>query len=450
MTSTPPRPSRTWAERALSPIADVRREEIPTALLLTLLMFMVLAAYYMLKTAREVFILTEGGAEVKSYSSAGQALLLLFLVPAYAAFASKVNRGKLVTWVTLFFAANLLLFILAVQAGLNVGIVYFLWVGIFNVMVIAQFWAFANDVYSPEQGKRIFPLIGVGSSLGAWIGSLRAGTLITSFGPTRLLIAGGAILCVCAVIARAIDRRAMRAAPRAQIVAAEQPLGKEGAFELIRKDRYLLCIALLTVVLNIVNTSGEYLLGRYVVEQAAATYGTGPEAAADRERFVGEVYGQLFSTVNLVGFLLQMFVVSRVFKFLGIGRALFIHPIVALIGYVLMLRAPSLRLIGLVKVADNSLDYSLGNTVKQALWLPTSREAKYKAKQAVDSFFMRAGDVIQAGIVFAGERLGMAVPAFAAVNVVLVGAWLGIAAMLKATRDARDAAPAAAAAQQTQ
>ena len=89
----------------------------------------------MLKTAREVFILTEGGAEVKSYSSAGQAILLLGLVPAYGAFASRVNRVRLVTWVTLFFASNLVLFVLAVQAGLRVGIVYFLWVGIFNVMV---------------------------------------------------------------------------------------------------------------------------------------------------------------------------------------------------------------------------------------------------------------------------------------------------------------------------
>ena len=78
-----------------------------------------------------------------------------------------------------------------------------------------------------------------------------------------------------------------------------------------------------------------------------------------------------------------------------------------------------------LKVADNSLDYSLGNTTKQALWLPTSREAKYKAKQAVDSFFVRAGDVIQAGLVFAGERLALAVPAFASINVVLAGAWLG-------------------------
>jgi AAA family ATP:ADP antiporter len=81
-----------------------------------------------------------------------------------------------------------------------------------------------------------------------------------------------------------------------------------------------------------VNTSGEYLFGRYVVEQANAIHGTGAAADAARERFVGETYSRLFSTVNLVGFLLQMFVVSRVFKFLGVGKSLFIHPIVAMVG----------------------------------------------------------------------------------------------------------------------
>jgi AAA family ATP:ADP antiporter len=152
---------------------------------------------------------------------------------------------------------------------------------------------------------------------------------------------------------------------------------------------------------------------------------------------IGAAYSRLFSTVNLVGFLLQMFVVSRVFKFLGVGKSLFVHPIVALAGYLLMLRAPSITTMAWVKVADNSIDYSLGNTTKQALWLPTSRAAKYKAKQAVDSFFVRAGDVIQAGLVFAGERLSFAVPAFAAVNIVLVGAWLGVVALINAQLHAK-------------
>jgi AAA family ATP:ADP antiporter len=128
-----------------------------------------------------------------------------------------------------------------------------------------------------------------------------------------------------------------------------------------------------------------------------------------------------------------MFVVSRLFKFLGVGKSLLVHPLVALAGYLMMLKAPSMQLMGWVKIADNSLDYSLDNTNKQALWLPTSREAKYKAKQAVDSFYVRMGDVASAGLVFVGERLAFAVPAFAVVNVVLVGGWLAVVGMLNAT-----------------
>ena len=423
---------KTLVERLLSPIADVRREEAGSALLMTLLMFLLLGAYYLLKTAREVFILTEGGAEVKSYSSAGQAVLLLFLVPAYGAFASRLNRVRLVRGVTLFFVGNLLFFVLAVNAGMRVGIVYFLWVGIFNLMAIAQFWAFANDLYTKEQGRRLFPLIGVGSSLGAWVGSMRAGDLIARSGPTRLLIGAAVILTVCAFLPQLVDRLTVRAGSKEQAAAADKPVGGPGGFTLIRQDRYLMLIAALMVLLNVVNTSGEYLFGRYVVEQSEVLYGTGAASAAARERFVGETYSKLFSTVNLVGFLLQMFVVSRVFKFLGVGRALFVHPLVAIAGYLMMLRAPSMQLMAILKIADNSLDYSLGNTTKQALWLPTSREAKYKAKQAVDSFFVRMGDVASAGVVWFGERLVLSIPAFAGITLVLATGWLGVSAMLNA------------------
>jgi AAA family ATP:ADP antiporter len=429
---------RTPLERLLSPIAEVRRHEVVSVLLMTLLIFLLLGAYYLLKTVREVLILTEGGAEIKSYSSAGQAVLLLFLVPAYGAYASRVRPVRLVTAVTLFFASHLVLFMAALGAGLHIGVVFFLWVGIFNLMVIAQFWAFANDLYTDEQGKRLFPLIGVGASLGAWLGAVRAGWLVESATPTRLLVGACAVLVVCAALVPFIHRLTVRSAEGTPRPGPEKPLATESGFGMIRRDRYLGLIALMMLLVNVVNTTGEYLFGRYVVEQANMLYGgTDAAAVAARERLVGETYSRLFSTVNLLGFLLQMFAVARVFKWFGVRVALVIHPVVALIGYLLMLRAPSLQLIGLVKVADNSLDYSLGNTTRQVLWLPTSREAKYKAKQAVDSFFVRAGDVASAALVFAGERLAFTVPAFSAVTVVLTSAWLGVVFALTSVRTHR-------------
>ena len=419
-----------FAERLLSPLADVHRGEATSVLLMMLTMFLMLGGYYLLKTAREGFILSEGGAEVKSYSSAGQAVLLLFLVPAYGALASRVNRVQLVQWVTLFFASNLVLFLAALAGGLRVGIVFFLWVGIFNVMVIAQFWAFAADLYTEEQGKRLFPLIGIGSSLGAWVGSMRAGQLMQSSGSSRLLAGGAVILVFCVVLMRIADRVTTRHAQDARRSDPKLAAGP-GGFKMLLSDRYLTLIAMLVVVLNVVNTSGEYLFGRYVVETANTLYGSGPDAEASRQRFIGETYGSYFGYINLTGFLLQAFVVSRVFKFVGVGRALFVHPIVALSSYLLMLRAPSLEAIRLLKIADNSINYSLGNTAMQALWLPTSRETKYKAKQAVDSFCMRAGDVVSAGVVYAGELTALPAGGFAAVNVVFASGWLLVVTALR-------------------
>jgi AAA family ATP:ADP antiporter len=426
-----PAPDKGAIERLLSPFADVRRGEAASALLLTVLMFLLLTSYYMLKTAREVFILSEGGAEVKSYSSAGQAVLLLFLVPAYSAFASRVSRVQLVTWVSLFFASNILLFVVVATAHMRIGIAFFLWLGVYNVMVVAQFWAYANDVYTPEQGKRLFPLVGVGSSLGALAGSLRAGQLMNSAGPLRLLLGGAAILVICVGLARLIDRSSRRATPARAGAPADEPVGEgKSGFGLLLANRYLTLIALLILLLNVVNTTGEYLFGKYVVQKATEMYGPAAAAADARGKFIGETYASFFSTVNLLGLLLQMFVVSAVFRTVGVGRALFIHPLIAGAGYLMMLRAPSFNAIRWLKTADNAVDYSLGNTTKQALWLPTTRQEKYKAKQAVDSFCVRAGDVIQAGIVYTGELASFSVSAFAALNIVMTAGWLTVAGAL--------------------
>jgi len=181
----------------------------------------------------------------------------------------------------------------------------------------------------------------------------------------------------------------------------------------------------------VVNTTGEYLFGRYVVSTAEAMFGSGPEAAEARQQFIGESYSSFFSTISLIGFLLQVFVVSRVFRAIGVGNALLVHPTIAVTGYLLMLRAPSFDAVRLLKIADNSTNYSLGSTTMQSLWLPTSREVKYKAKQAVDSFCVRAGDVLSAGVVYSGELTSLSISGFAALNVVFACVWLGVASGLR-------------------
>jgi len=179
---------KTWLDRALSLFTDVHAGEGASALLLAVNVFWLLAFYYILKTVRESLILSEGGAEVKSYASAGQALLLLLVIPAYGAIAARVNRVRLISLVSLFFASHLVIFYLLGAAGVRIGVAFFLWIGIFNLVIVAQFWAFANDVYNNERGKRLFPLVGLGASLGAWLGAVMASELFTRLGPYRLLL----------------------------------------------------------------------------------------------------------------------------------------------------------------------------------------------------------------------------------------------------------------------
>ena len=197
---------KSWLDRLLSLVADVRAGEGAGALLLAANVFVLLGFYYILKTVRESLILSEGGAEVKSYAAAGQALLLLGFVPLYGAVASRVDRVRLISGVTLFFASHLVVFYLLGTSGIAVGVPFFLWIGIFNLVVLAQFWAFANDVYSSERGKRLFPVVGVGSLLGAWLGAEAASALFARMGPYELMLLSAVGLTACVFLTRWSDK----------------------------------------------------------------------------------------------------------------------------------------------------------------------------------------------------------------------------------------------------
>jgi AAA family ATP:ADP antiporter len=360
---------------------------------------------------------------VKAYSSAGQAALLILLVPLYGYFGTKVVRVKLIVGLMLFFAANLAIFYSFGINGAREGVVFYIWVGIFNVFAISQVWAFANDIYTEGQGKRLFPMIGIGSSLGAWLGAKGAERLIekVNASPYQLQLLAAAILLVCCVLVVVVNRTAARHAIAEMGANAQAKLGAAGGFALIRRDRYLTWIAILMVLLNIVNSTGEFLLGDLVSNHAQQLH---PGDMAAQKQYVGAFYGGFFANVNLLGLLLQMFAVSRILPVIGVRGAMYILPSISLVSYSMIGLVPLLGLIRWAKTIENATDYSLQNTLKQALFLPTSREAKYKAKAAIDTFFMRFGDVLQAGLVRLGAQFHLAFSGFAWINVGLTLVWL--------------------------
>lgn len=416
--ASPPPPAATqWLARALRPFAPVEPSEAVSVALLTLTMFMLLLGYYLLKIAREPLILLHGGAEVKSYASAGQSLLLLLVIPAYAALARRVGRVRLLVSVYGFFVSNLLLFALLLQAGVEIGVPFYLWVGVFNHMAIAQLWGFANDLYTPEQGKRLFAILGIGSSIGAVAGAFVAKRLAL-FGPLSMQLLAAVILITCVLLVILVDRQVSRSAT-AQVVEAQPPLDGP-VLQLLLHDKYLLWIALLTFILNCVNTTGEYLLDRTLLEMIAGTGVTGRDAS----RAVASFKADYFGWVNILGVLLQLFAVSRVLRLLGVARTLFVLPLVALISYSAMWLMPVLALVRLGKIAENSLDYSLQNTARQALFLVGTRAEKYLGKTVIDTFVVRMGDVFSALLVYSAGVFHLPGRTFMLVNLGLVVCWL--------------------------
>ena len=101
---------------------------------------------------------------------------------------------KLINTVTLFFAACPVIFYGLNKAGVPLAVIFFIWIGIFSLMVIAQFWSFATDIYTKEEGERLFPIVGFGASLGAVFGAQIADQLIEPIGVYELMLVGGAIL----------------------------------------------------------------------------------------------------------------------------------------------------------------------------------------------------------------------------------------------------------------
>jgi AAA family ATP:ADP antiporter len=418
-------------DRMLGVFADVHAGEAVTALLLALNVFLILMAYYVLKPVREALVLGEGSAELKSYLSAGQVAVLAAVVPYYGRLVTRFPRMRLINVVTLFFAACPVVFYLLATVHVRLGVIFFVWIGVFSLMVVAQFWSFANDIYTKDQGERLFAIVGFGASLGAVAGARVADLLIEPVGVYQLMLVGAFLLVVQLMLTNYVNHREAanpKAAPAPPVAAVKTSQAGSNAFALVFRTRYLLLMGLMLMLLNWVNTTGEYILGSIVKDTVSRAVASGRAGGLTEAQLIGDFYSKYFTYVNSIGLLLQLFVVSRVVKYLGVSRAVMVLPIISLGAYNVLLFFPTLMAVLTAKVAENSTDYSLNNTVRNMLFLPCTYEEKFSGKQVIDAFFVRMGDVLSAALVFAGTAVFTLRPRqFALVNAVIVIAWLGIA-----------------------
>jgi AAA family ATP:ADP antiporter len=467
----------TRTERVLQLFTEVKPGEGTTAILMLANVFLILCAYYFIKPLREGWIAVSDISgltkmEVKAYSSFFQAILLLFIVGWYGRLSEKWDRSVLVTRTTLFCISNMVIFWF-LQPGLFFqglpvsGIIFYLWVGMFGVFVVAQFWTFCADIYNDEMGKRLLPLIAIGATSGAAFGSEIVDLLVGSgIVPTEaLLLAGTVPLAVSIVLTRIVDSRQCHDTGQIIYSSGEQQIEKpdeitdpdsnsssadqtsekssqqglgfllNGA-KLIFKSRFLLAIALLTLLNNWVNTNGENLMFQVVqdnlAEQALHQGITEKQSVLEFTRDgTTSFYGNFYFWANIVALLLQSLVASRLLKYGGFGAIILILPVIAMVSYTVMALVPILLVVKIMKIAENATDYSINNTARHVLWLPVDSASKFHGKPAIDTLYVRMGDGLAALTVLIGVQvLALSVTQFFVFNVLLVFLWLFFAVML--------------------
>ena len=277
-------PKHSVLDRALGVFTDVHTGEGLTAVLLSLNIFLILMASYVLKPVREALILgKDPRAQVVHVCRAGRAagVRRACLRPSGLAIRPhsphQCRDGLLCRLPVAFY-------VLA-RYHVPLAIVFFLWIGIFNLMVIAQFWSFANDIYTKDQGGCLFAIVGFGASLGAVAGSRVADRPIEPVGIYQMMLVGAGILVAQLLIANYLDRRGpghatptgSRRLPRRQRRPGRMRFRSS-------QDTVLMMMALMLMLANWVNTTGEYILGSIVKDTVSKTIAAGRPAASARNR----------------------------------------------------------------------------------------------------------------------------------------------------------------------
>ena len=415
-------------ERFLTLFTSVRPGEGRSIFVMLAQIFLLLFGYYLIRLVRETLILVEGSPEVRAYSTGAIAVTLIFVIPLYKLLfdylKSRGNKSAVLLWVGGFFISNLLIFAFLVWLGIPIAVPFYIWVGVFNVMVIAQFWAFAADLFNVRTGQRLFAVIMMGAALGAMAGSQAGGRLFSMIGVTNLMLLSAVLLAAVLFLSRIAERvvpegsrsvpAANSAEPQANVVA--QILS---GFRVVARSGYLVRIALFVMLLNLVNTNGGYVLvtfltehARDVVASSAGTLTTGDVIS----RFWGN-YWTWFTALQIV---IQLFLVSRIFRWFGVRGAILVLPIVMIMNYGLILFVPVFALVRVMMIIENATNMSMGNTTNHTLYLPVNREEKYVGKTTIDTFITRFGDLLSAGLVMVtAQFLGLEIGWIIAINLSL-------------------------------
>jgi ATP:ADP antiporter, AAA family len=407
----------------LSPLVVVRREEVAVLLLGTGYLFFAFASWYVLRPIRDAMGLA-GGVDNLKWLFAGTLLATLAVQPLWGAAVARWPRRTVITAAYRLFALVWVVFFLVfrgagAEAQVWVGRAFWVFTSLFSLFVVSVFWSLLADVLREEAGKRLFGFLAAGGTLGAVAGGATTAGLVEAIGAPPLLLVSAVLLEVAARCARAVGGRASAGLPQQRRV-DPQPVGGgalAGITHVLRSP-YLLGIALFLLLYTIGSTFLYFLQAR-IVEEAFAD-------RAARTAF----FAQIDVVVNAVTLLLQTGVTGRLLKRLGVPATLAIVPALSVAGFLALGAAPTLAVLVAFQVSRRATNYAVARPTRELLYVPLSREDKYKSKNFLDTTVYRLGDQLGAWADAGLAALGLGVAGIAAAAAPLAAVWVALAVWL--------------------
>ena len=406
-------------------IVDAQPDELRAVGLAFAFFFLALTSYSILRPIRDEMGVA-GGVENLPWLFTGTLCAMLIANALFAALVGRYSRRQFIPIVYRFFISNLIIYFLLLrslseQQQVWAGRTFFIWVSVFNLFVLSVFWAFMADIFRTEQGKRLFGFISVGGTLGAIAGGTITALLARTAGPVNLLLVSAALLEIAAQLVRffpvGFNAEADSREPRRR---DESPIGGSiwsGLTHSLRSP-YLLGICAYMLLQTITATFLYFQQAEVVTKHFADR--------ASRTAF----FAQIDVWVNVITIVVQIFLTSRLLKWLGVGMTLAALPAISIVGFATLGLLPTIAVLVTFQVLRRAGNFAISRPAREVLFTSIAREDKYKAKSFIDTFVYRAGDQVGAWSYAALGWLGLTMAGISFFAVPLGVIWCALSVWL--------------------
>jgi len=421
--------------KALKVVAKVEPPEIKAVVLSFIYFFFLMTSYFILRPLRDTMGTVYGVAHLQELFT-GTFIVSFIVAPIYAGFASRIRLATFLPWVYGFIALTMVIFYLLFQSVANdrwVAAAFFVWTSTFNLLTISVFWSLMADIYSRAQAKRLFGFIAAGGTVGTICAPAFTVLFVNSVGTNTLLLISAAGFAITAFLVRTVEaekRRLLALGQEAQPTTLDHKLGGNpfDGFTLLFKSSYLLMTTISTVI--------------YFQLQDLITHEFATRAARTR------AFATIDLATNSIAVLIQLFGTGRFIQRFGVTAGLLLNPIIMVIAFLAVAFSPVLLVLGTIQVVRRFSEYAIAKPSRDMLFTVVDQQAKYKAKNVIDTVVYRFGDLTSAWLSHAVLPFGVA--GLAVAGLVVSAIWFPIAYVLgKRYESARDdkvpVAPSAAA-----